>query len=468
MLTLELGLEEIGKAIGCETALAGAVREICTDTRALRPGCLFVALEGERFDGHDYVAQALAGGAACAVIHHDCDIGGAAQTRLLRVQDTQQAMIDLGGLYRSKFDLRCVGITGSVGKTTTKDMIAAVAAAGFPTLKTEGNLNNEIGMPKTLFRLDPSIQVAVLEMGMQHLGEIAALAKAARPTLGVITNIGVSHLEQLGSREAILRAKLELADALPDGALLLLCGDNDLLRSVQIPRLNVRFYGIENPLWALEATKLREADGHTTFTITEDGKKHGIVDIPCIGRHNVCNALAAFGVGRALGMDPALCIRALADYEPTGRRQRIVHWQGITVVEDCYNASPDSMYAALTTLETYPKAEKRIAVLADMLELGTIAEEAHREVGAFAAAHGADLLLAYGPLAAGYCEGAAKGGLEAMGFLELEPLLAELKKRLVPGSVVWVKGSNGMHLEKLLEALYQTKEKEPLFYVNSD
>ena len=444
-------LEEIARAVGCAGRFEGAVEEISTDSRRIPAGCLFVAIPGERFDGHDFVAKAAAAGARWALVERPCDTGSIPPERVLTVPDARQALVRIAGAYRAKFDLRCVGVTGSVGKTTTKDMVAEVLSAKYKTLKNEGNLNNEIGLPQTLFRLDGSFEAAVIEMGMQRLGEIAALAAAARPELGVITSIGVSHIETLGSRENILKAKLELAEALPDGAPLLLCGDNDLLAAVRIPRLDVRFYGIDNPACALRAEGIAEEGGRTSFTLRHPGGSVRVA-IPAVGRHNVCDALAACGAGLALGIPAEECAAALGRYTPSGMRQRVVEHGGYTVVEDCYNASPDSMAAALATLGGWACGGRRVAVLADMLELGPIAREAHRQVGRLAAENGVDLLLCYGPLARGYAEGAA--GVEAICFDDKAALTEELRRRLRPGDVVWVKGSHGMALEEVLQGLY--------------
>ncbi|MBC3939397.1 UDP-N-acetylmuramoyl-tripeptide--D-alanyl-D-alanine ligase [Anaerotruncus massiliensis (ex Liu et al. 2021)] len=444
-------IDEIARAVGCPGSYPGAVDVISTDSRSLPEGCLFVALEGERFDGHDFIPAALRSGAAAAVAHERRDYGPGT---VLYVKNTQRALMEIAKAYRAKFSIRCVGVTGSVGKTTTKEMIADVLSCAYRTLKTEGNLNNEIGLPKTLFRLDRTTEAAVVEMGMQGLGEIAALADVARPDVGVITNIGVSHLERLGSRENILKAKLELAEALPDGAPLLLCGDNDLLSRVRIPRLDVRFYGIENPACGLRAKDLREGAGETSFLLCgEFGELP--VTIPCAGRHNVLNALAAFSAGLALDIPPEKCAAALREYMPSGMRQKVVHWRGITVVEDCYNASPDSMRAALETLAGHPCTGRRIAVLGGMLELGAISERAHREIGAFAAEKGIDLLLAYGGDACYYRQGASEGGIPAELFGDKEELLARLREEIRPGDAVWVKGSRGMRMEEILEGLYK-------------
>lgn len=447
-------LSEIASAIGAQGKYTGMVDTISTDTRSLPHGCLFIALNGANFNGHDYILQAFAQGAAFAVAHERRDYGQYSD-RVLLCGDTERALMAIGQLYRKKFPaLCCIGVTGSVGKTTTKEMIAQVLSAQYHTLKTEGNLNNEIGLPKTLLQLTASHQVAVIEMGMEGLGEIAALAQVAQPQMGVITNVGVSHIERLGSREQILRAKLELAHALPDGATLLLCGDNDLLSKVSIPRLDVRFYGIENPDCDLRAKQIIERDTETFFQICFEGKTIS-AEIPCIGRHNVCNALAAFGVGYALGIAPQVCVAALKGYQPSGMRQRMVRWNGCTVVEDCYNASPDSMRAALQTLKNWRGASKKIVVLADMLELGKISQQAHFDVGVFAAENQIDLLLAYGEQAAAYVKGAQQAKLHAAYHFQTKAqMLEKLCQEQEPGCVIWVKGSRGMHLEELLKELY--------------
>jgi len=449
-------LKEIAGAMGCATGLQGSVTEICTDSRRVTPGCLFVALKGERSDGHDYVAQALEKGAAAAVAAHP--VAGVPAGRLLLVADPLASLLDIAARYRAKFPgLRLVGVTGSVGKTTTKDFIACVLSARYRTHKTQGNQNNELGVPLTVFGLTPQHQTAVVEMGMQGLGEIRSLTLALRPAVGVITNIGVSHIQQLGSRENILKAKLELCEGMDDGAPLLLNGDNDLLSGVRVPRLNCIFYGAENPACAIRAGAVAEDGDSTSFTIAAEGGSWP-ARIPCLGRHNVLNALAAFGVGRQLGIPAEECVAALRRYEPSGMRQRILRLAGgVTLVEDCYNASPDSMRAALTTLRQFPCAGRRIAVLADMLELGPIAEESHRRVGGLAAGC-ADLLLCWGPLGRLYAEGARAAGMaDPRWFAEKEELTRALCDLVQPGDVVWGKASRGMKLEEALEPLTQRR-----------
>lgn len=456
-------IQEIAQAVGCAESFGGAVDAISTDSRDVPRGSLFVALSGERFNGHDYIVSALEQGAAYAIAHERRDYGS---DNILYVDDTEKALMEIGRAYRAKFDIHCVGVTGSVGKTTTKDMIAEVVSAGFRTLKTEGNLNNEIGLPKTLLNLTSSHQAAVIEMGMQGLGEIGALARVALPQVGVITNIGVSHIEQLGSRENILKAKLELAQQLPDGAPLILCGDSDLLAGVRESRLNTLFYGIDGDECDVRAVEIREDAAHTVFTLVYRlGIAGGTpsemefaaiqnVTIPCIGRHNVLNALAAFTVGQVLGIAPEKCVEALRGYVPSGMRQKIVQYSGFTVVEDCYNASPDSMRAAMQTLGKYPCTGRRIAVLGDMLELGAVSRQAHIDVGKAVAESGIDILLAYGKEARYYMQGTENTKVKSALYTEKRRLLEALRKNAGAGDVIWFKASRGMRLEEIIQGLY--------------
>ena len=448
----KLKISEIAGALGTSCKTEGEVLSLCTDSREVTPGCLFVAIQGERFDGHDFIAQALEKGAACALAHHGGDFP---RDRVMMVGDTLEALLRLSAWYRSRFDLRVVGITGSVGKTTTKDMIAAVLSAKYRTIKTQGNQNNEIGAPKTLLTIGKDTQAAVVEMGMSGFGEIRDLAQAAQPQVGVITNIGVSHMELLGSRENILKAKLELAECLPDGAPLFLCGDNDLLGTVKIPGLDTIFYGIDNPNCAICGTIKSGTPFSTAFSIRWEGKSYD-ASVPGTGTHLVLDALAAFGVGVKLGLSPEEAVAALKGYTPSGMRQKVVDHHGVTVVEDCYNASPDSMAAALDTVRSFPVTGRRIFVMSDMLELGEIALRSHREVGEKAAASGVDLLLAWGELSREAVLGAQAAGMaEARFFPEKEDLTRELAALVRAGDLVWFKASRGMKLEEVIQGLYQ-------------
>lgn len=448
-------LSEIARLFGAAPETEQTISTVCTDSRAITPGCLFVALEGERFDGHDFVAEAFCKGAAAAVCRKKvADAGGP----VIYVANTLRALITIGCAYRLRYHLPVVAVTGSVGKTTTKDMIACVLAAHGKTLKTQGNRNNEIGLPMTLLDLDEEYRFAVLEMGMTHMGDLALLSTAALPNVAVITNIGVSHIENLGSRENILKAKLEITQGLPENGILILNYDDDLLSDIKFHgTLDIIAYGIDNPQAAVTAKNIVRQGEETTFCIRYKEKDYS-TRIPCIGTHNVQNALAAFACAAALGLDLQKSADALAGYTPSGMRQKIVRRGGYTVIEDCYNASPDSMKAALTTLGTL-KGEtggRAIAVLADMLELGPYARAAHEAVGVMAAQSGVDALIAYGTEAAHIAQTAQANGVDEVWLFTDKAEAAQKLLRLAKaGDIVLFKGSRGMRLEELVEHFYR-------------
>jgi UDP-N-acetylmuramoyl-tripeptide--D-alanyl-D-alanine ligase len=453
----KLLLCDIARAIGADWAAGGGIGAVVTDSRQAAPGSLFVAIRGERFDGNDFVADALSNGAEAAVAERLPP--GVDPGRAMVVPDAKRALIAIGGLYRSRFAIPFVGVTGSVGKTTTKEFVFAVLSAQYRTHKNEGNLNNEIGVPATLFALDESHQAAVIEMGMSGPGEIGALTRAVLPSVGIVTHIGESHIGLLGSRENILAAKLEIREGMPDGAPLFLCGDNDLLSQIEDDRLTVYRYGITNPDCALRAFDIVQRDGATQFCIQSPWGEHTAV-IPTIGQHNLLDALAAFGAGCVLGVPPAAAAAALANYLPAGMRQKIVSWGGVTVVEDCYNCSPDSLRAAALTLSSYPCKGRRILVLSDMLELGGAAERLHAECGAFVARQEIDLLLACGELSEHTVSGADRAGMERCAhYADKQELAQALSRAIRPGDVVWFKASRGMRLEEVIQMLYAGGER---------
>ncbi len=362
-----LTLSEIAQACGGEFNSDTEINSVCIDTRKITKGCLFICIRGERFDAHQFADEALEKGAAAVMISEDINVNGA----YVKVSDTARAMLELSGYYRRKFNIPVVGLTGSVGKTTTKEFTYLVVNAKYNAIKTLGNLNNEIGLPQMLFQIDEAVEAAVIEMGMNHFGEIHRLSTAAKPTIGLITNIGVSHIEFLGSREGILKAKLEILDGLTENAPLILNGDNDLLKTVKSDDHKIYFYGMEDNA-DFKAEDITEVNGNTEFYVSYFGKKQKIM-VPLIGIHNVYNALAAFAVGYCLDIEAEMAADAIASYKPEGMRQKSVVINGITSIEDCYNASPDSMKAALQTLSA-TKGNKKIAVFADMFELGDYSE----------------------------------------------------------------------------------------------
>ena len=426
---------------------------VTTDSREVCPGCIFVAFPGETFDGHDFAAKALEEGALCVVVNHPVE--GVPAEKAVLCPDSYHAMMVLGANYRSQFHPKVVGVTGSVGKTTTKQMCYAAIEGFGNTIKTEGNQNNELGLPRTMFRIGRDTEYAVVEMGMSHRGEIERLSRCARPDVGIITCIGVSHIGNLGSQENICKAKLEICAGLPEGAPLVLNGDDPFLRKAKLPE-HVR------PVWfslgdeSADVCALsiqQEADG-MSFVLEDHEEGTFLVKIPAMGRHNVANALAAYCAATRLGLDARKVVRGISNFEQTGMRQKVVHSKGIDVIEDCYNANPDSMKAALAMFKEYP-CKRRFALLGDMLELGGMSAPAHEELGRQAAEAGLTALVTYGPEAARTAKAAKDAGLADVVHAEDYQQAADaLLARMAPGDALLVKASRGMALEKALALFY--------------
>lgn len=426
------------------------ITSVVRDAREAVPGSLFIAIQGERFDGHDFIDQAIERGVS-AVMSHRQDAHYTVPT--LYVDDTRQALLDLAAGYRAQFDCPVVAVTGSVGKTTTKEMIASVLSERYQTLKTQGNLNNTIGMPFTALQLDAQTEAAVFEMGMSGFGEIAAMAACGQPNLAVITMIGTSHIEFLGSREGICRAKMEILEGLAArGGIAVLNGDEPLLWE-QKDRLfgRIVWFGRENPACEFRAEHVRCDQGMLHFTLI---CPQGQCDIAVVsqGEHNVTNALAAAACGWLLGLELDEIAQGLAAYRPVGMREKRYEKKGFTIYEDCYNASPDSMEAALRALADMTGG-RHIAVLGGMGELGDYAPEGHRRVGRAAAAC-ADLILTYGAHTQFICEGALACGMDQADvqcFDNHQALVDALHKIAHPGDVLLFKGSRAMKMENVLK-----------------
>ncbi len=425
---------------------------ITTDSRKIEKGCVFIAVVGERFDGNDFVMEALEKGAAAAVVsrHFDDD-------RCIWVPNTLDAYSAMACNYRKQFHPLVVGVTGSVGKTTTKEMVAAILSKFGKTLKNEGNRNNEIGLPETVLKLDESTELAVFEMGMSALGEISRLSRCAMPYAGIITCIGVSHIEMLGSQENILKAKMEILDGMPADGLLVLNGDDPFLNSVRDSlTCRVATFAVDNDSCDVTAREISCKTFPSTFTIRD--KEHGsfYVTIPCSGIHAVKDALAAYTLATRLGLEPGTCASALSEYAPSGMRQRFRTVRGITVIEDCYNANPDSMEASLKTLADLPCNGIKIAVLGDMLELGDISDDAHRKTGVLAGTLGLDILLCCGEKMKLAAETAAEAGVSCVRHFEDKMEIADyLRECAHAGDMVLFKASRGMALEDIMEKFYK-------------
>ncbi len=447
----KLMISEIAKAVGGVANGEAEIRGICIDSRLCEEGLLYIAIHGENFDGHTFTKSALENGASAAMIHHDVDCDGV----FIRVDDTREALLRLAHWFRNTYDIPVVGLTGSVGKTTTKEMTWAVLSEKYNTIKTEGNLNNDIGLPRTLMRLEEDTQAAVIEMGMSNKGEISVLSQTAEPTIAIISNIGVSHMENLGSRENICAAKLEILDGLREGCPIMLNGDDPYLASAKIEGHPVFYYGINDKFCDFRATDIEQCDNSTTFNIIYDNGKVQNVTIPTIGIHNVYNALAAFGTGLKLGVTPQEAANGLKKYEPSGMRQRVKMLNGIRFIEDCYNASPDSQQAALKMLSTVQERRK-IAVLGDMLELGAVSDESHRNAGLIAAKNKIDVLLTYGERSVLTAQRAEECGVpHVKSFLDKNELADYLLGILTEGDAVLFKASRGMALEDVINSLYE-------------
>ena len=438
----KLLLSEIASAVGGTANGEAEISGICIDSRLCEEGLLYIAIHGENFDGHNFTASALENGATAAMIHHDVDCEGL----FIRVDDTREAFLRLANWFRSTFDIPVVGLTGSVGKTTTKEMTWAVLSEKYNSIKTEGNLNNDIGLPRTLMRFEEDTQAAVIEMGMSNKGEISVLSKTAEPTIAIISNIGVSHMESLGSRENICAAKLEILDGLREGCPILLNGDDPYLASAKIEGHPVIYYGINDKFCDFRATDVRQDDDTTSFVINYGEGETQNVTIPTIGIHNVYNAVAAFAAGLQLGVTP--------EQAAAGMRQRVKIVNSIRFIEDCYNASPDSQQAALRMLSTV-QAKRKIAVLGDMLELGAISEEAHKNAGLLAARNRIDVLMTYGELSQATAERALECGVPVVkSFLDKTELADTLVSFLQEGDAVLFKASRGMALEDVINNIY--------------
>lgn len=429
---------------------------VSTDSRKILQGSVFIALTGENFDGHNFAAQAVAQGAAGIIAAKPLQADIPPSVFVLEVKDTLQALQDIARFHRLRYDIPVIAVTGSNGKTTTKDLIAAVLSQKYCTLKTEANFNNEIGLPLTLLNLEDKHQAAVVEMGMRGLGEIKALADIACPNVAVVTNVGETHMELLGSLENIARAKTELVEALDEKGVAVLNSDDVLVRSMnERCKGEVIYYGT-NSFADVRAMDIRADGEQKTTAVVAAGKHHFPIAIPAPGRHNAVNAMAAVAVGLHLGLTESDIRQGLEGFIPSAMRMDIIMTkQGYKLMNDVYNASPLSMRAALDTL-TDIAGGRTIAILGDMLELGDISEEAHRQIGWYVAEKGINGLLTFGPQAEFIAAGARQGETqpEFIGsFSTLETLLEKLKGLARAGDTILIKGSRGMRMERLAEAI---------------
>jgi len=419
------------------------------DSRKVQPGELFIALVGER-DGHDFIPMAMENGAAAVLCSRKCGDYPA-----IIVEDPRLALGDIARAERKRIGMQVVGVTGSVGKSTTKEMIAQVLEGTYRVARTPANHNNDLGMPMAILGMPSDTEVAVLEMGMNHFREIAYLASIAQPNVAVIVNIGTMHIEHLGSREGILKAKMEILEGMREDGRVILNGDDDMLWSKRdLTHLKLRYFGYQNPRCAVFADNIRQEENYTSFTVTV-GDDSFPVELAPEGKHYISDALAAVSVAMELGVAPAKIQEKLSQFRNMAGRQEIFTWKGYTIIKDCYNAGPESMAAALEVLGN--KEGRHVAVLGDMLELGACTQAEHYRIGRIAARK-ADILLAFGPNGPRVLSGAMTGGMpesRAMAFEDRKKLIDTLKRMTKPGDVLLFKGSRGMRMELILEGFMQ-------------
>lgn len=430
---------ELKNADGRELA-----RSVTIDSRKAAPGYIYVAIKGERFDGHDFIPQSYENGALCVISDRPIDT----DKPYIIVKDTLCALRDLAEFYRGLFDIPFVAVTGSVGKTTTKELIAGVLGVHFNVHKTQGNFNNQTGVPQTIFGLNELHTAAVVEMGTNHFGEIAALAKIVHPDICVFTNIGEAHIEYLGSRQGILKAKSEMIEFMRPDGIIIANGDDDMLITLKDKYDCVRTFGLG------EHNDYRAKDiiSHgllgTEFTaVYPKGELKLAIHVP--GRHMVYNALCALAVGDALGMNALELMRGINGYVSTSGRMDIREQGDYTVIADAYNASPTAMRSAIDVLKL---AEgRKVAILGDMFELGENEAALHRQTGEYAKNAGIDLIICVGGLSKDTFEGAKGTGREY--FETVDELISALPRLLKKGDSVLVKASHGMHLDRVIEAI---------------
>ncbi len=469
-----LTMSELAKICGGMLCLVGGeenrdipFRSICTDSREAEKDSLFVALGGARVDGHDYIGNALSLGGECVLCERIPDALSNRRHAALIVGDTLKAVGELAKAYDRRINNKKVAITGSVGKTTTKEFVAAVLSEHMKLHKTEGNYNSTLGMPLSLMTMQNDTQVSVLEMGMSDLGEIEYLSKIAEPDIAIITNVGSSHMEYLKTRENIAKAKLEIVKGLKSGGLLLLNGDEPLLRErEELDGVNCMYVGFASDC-AFRAANVRYSMGNTVFDIICNNKTVSGVHIPTMGKHNIYAALFAYAVGVSMGLSDEVIVSGLKNFRPVGMRQNIYDIGGITVIEDCYNASPESMRAAISVLREVAtlKQGRMAALLGDMYELGDSQDAFHESVGLEFARYGGGPLFTFGALADMIAGGAVLGGMQSdyvyrnrdvrSPEISGEMLLHALKS----GDTLLVKASRGAAAERVIAYLKDNRDR---------
>lgn len=470
----KLTAEEIAEATGGELIEIGkassrTVDKVTHDSRECTNGVLFCAIPGDRVDGHDFIPNAVRDGANVILLDHLPEKTDGLDFIAVKVADTVAALGDLAHYYKGLSKAKVIAVTGSVGKTTTKEFIAAVASTSYKTHKTKGNYNSTIGLPLTLFGLDPDDEVAVCEMGMSDFGEIERMSKIAEPDIAVITNIGSSHLEYLGSREGICKAKMEITAGLKkDGTLILNADEPLLFAKKDDSTVSPEFVSVYSRFGDYRAVNIRQNADGMEYDLIYGNKAVTNVTIPTLGKHNVYNSLIAYAVGVKLGMTDEDIRRGLMSFVSADKRQNIYDVGSITLIDDCYNASPESMHASIDVLTSI--ASKRgvnpCALLGDMLELGEYSRLMHDQLGQYAAKAKVHRLYCYGEMADVVAEAAIKNGIRAdnvsvcLDSKQPETMAKMIAATMEDGDILLVKASRGVAAEKVIEALKKLPKRK--------
>lgn len=458
-----ISFDQIVKAVGGEVIVkgeSGIYNNVCIDTRIIKENDIFIAIKGENFNANDFVIEASERGASICIVDEINfeEVKLNKKTSIIKVVDTKKALLSLAKFYLSELTLKVVGITGSTGKTSTKDLVAAVLSSKYKVFKTIGNFNNEIGLPMMIFKLDKSYDVAVLEMGMSDFFEIHNLCEVAKPDIAIITNVGLSHIENLKSRENILKAKMEITDFFSEDNVLIVNSDNDLLNNIKALNYKLIRTGIDSKV-DFKAYDLKIEEKKITFKVMENGDLINTsieVDVP--GRHNILNSLLAIACGRELGMSYKEITEGFKRLEATSMRLDIIKGKKFTIINDCYNASPDSMLAAIDVLCNI-NGKSKIAILGTMRELGDSAFMAHKEVGKYAKLKNIDLLITLGEYNEAYKEGFNDIN-KYRSFQTYSDVILYLQESLCDEDVVLVKASRYMKFESIVSGLVSINSLE--------
>ena len=466
------------------------IHAVSTNSKEVEEGTLFVPIVGERVDAHTFIPSVIEASAAAIIISKQIDLSSVKENQaIIQVANTKEALQDLAAYYRDKFDIPVIGITGSVGKTTTKEMISAALETKYRVLKTAGNMNSQVGLPLTIFRIDHTHEVAVIEMGISEAGEMQRLARVAKPTHAVITNIGVSHIGQLGSRENIRKEKMNIVNKFSEGSCLFVNGTDDMLMHIlpfsenlklsdkektqkydiidvsdatakSLCRADVVTFGC-NKDCMYYATDITVNNGHTKFylqnTVDEVKCDDNQIELQVLGEHNIYNALVAIAIANKLGIETSVAKQGLKEYLPLAMRGEIVKANGLTVIDDTYNASPDSMRGGINVLLELENISRRFAVLADVLELGEYSYSCHYGVGEYIATKNIDEVVTIGNEAKAIVKAVEDAGVDIVthSFDSNQEAINYLKEKLITRDAVLVKGSRGMHTDEIVNAIIQ-------------